>query len=99
MEGYCMLYADYFSDDPLHHDVIFRHRFSTSRKLFLRIVENLREINYFKLNRDDFGFLDFSTILKFTIALQILAYSMLGDTQDDCMRWSSPLPSIALYTQ
>jgi hypothetical protein len=23
MEGYCMLYADYFADDPFHRDVVF----------------------------------------------------------------------------
>ncbi|XP_071685374.1 uncharacterized protein [Lolium perenne] len=52
MEGYRMLYADYFADDPLHGDTIFRHHFRMSRKLFLKIVENLREIDYFKLKRD-----------------------------------------------
>jgi hypothetical protein len=26
MEGYCLLYHDYFTDDPLH-DVISRHPF------------------------------------------------------------------------
>jgi hypothetical protein len=27
MEGYCILYADYFADDPVHGDVTFRRRF------------------------------------------------------------------------
>jgi hypothetical protein len=27
MECYCMLYADYFTDDPLHGDTVFRCRF------------------------------------------------------------------------
>jgi hypothetical protein len=61
MEGYCMVYADYFADDPLHSDVVFRYRFRMSRKLFLKIVENLREIDYFKLKRDVIGNLGFST--------------------------------------
>ncbi|XP_047044064.1 uncharacterized protein LOC124648322 [Lolium rigidum] len=55
MEGYCMLYADYFANDPLHGDAAFRRRFRMSRKLFLKIVENLREIDYFKLKRDAIG--------------------------------------------
>jgi hypothetical protein len=38
MEGYCMLYADYFTDDPLHDEVVFQHHFRMYRKLFLNIV-------------------------------------------------------------
>jgi hypothetical protein len=38
MEGYCILYADYFADSPLHGEAIFRRRFRMSRKLFLKIV-------------------------------------------------------------
>ena len=26
LEGYCMLYSDYFADDPLHGDKVFRRR-------------------------------------------------------------------------
>ena len=39
-EGYCMLYADYFADDPLHGDKTFRRRFRMNRKLFPRIVHD-----------------------------------------------------------
>jgi hypothetical protein len=38
LEGYCILYVDYFADDPLHSEVVFQRRFWTSRKLFLDIV-------------------------------------------------------------
>ena len=38
MEGYCMLYADYFADAPLHDEKVFRRCYRMSRKLFLRIV-------------------------------------------------------------
>jgi hypothetical protein len=38
MEGYFILYADYFTDSPLHGEAIFRGRFRMSRKLFLKIV-------------------------------------------------------------
>jgi hypothetical protein len=49
MEGYCMLYADYFADDPLHGEAVFRCRFRMSWKLFLRIVYALREYDsYFR---------------------------------------------------
>ncbi|XP_051221986.1 uncharacterized protein [Lolium perenne] len=82
MEGFCMLYAEYFADDPLHVDVIFRRHFRMSQKLFLKIVENLREINYFKLKRDSIGLPGFSTIEKYTVALRMLPYGMPGDTHD-----------------
>jgi hypothetical protein len=37
MKGYCILYADYFADNPLHGEVVFRHCFRMSRKLFLKL--------------------------------------------------------------
>ena len=49
LEGYCMLYADYFADAPLHGDKVFRHRYRMSRQLFLGIMNSIRELdNYFK---------------------------------------------------
>jgi hypothetical protein len=56
-------YANYFADDPLHDDVTFWRCFRIRRKLFLKIVEELREFgDYFKLKRDIVGTLGFSTI-------------------------------------
>jgi hypothetical protein len=43
MEGYCILYADYFTDNILHGEAVFRRRFRMSRKLFLKIVYALRD--------------------------------------------------------
>jgi hypothetical protein len=37
MEGYCILYADYFADNPLHGEALFRRRFRMSQKLFLKL--------------------------------------------------------------
>jgi hypothetical protein len=42
LEGYYILYADYFADDPLHDEVVFWHHFRMSRKLFLNIVYVVR---------------------------------------------------------
>jgi hypothetical protein len=30
MEGYCILYADYFADNLLHGEAVFRHRLRMS---------------------------------------------------------------------
>ncbi|XP_051190542.1 uncharacterized protein [Lolium perenne] len=97
MKGYCMLYADYFADDPLHGDTVFRRRFRMSRKLFLKIVENLREIDYFKLKRDAVGDLGFSTIQKCIVALRMLTYKIAGDTQDDYLRMAESTAIDCMY--
>jgi hypothetical protein len=56
LEGYCIIYADYFADDPLHGEVVFRCRFCMSRKLFLDIVYAVwRFDNYFICKRDCIG--------------------------------------------
>ena len=49
LEGYCMLYSNYFADAPLHRDKVFRRRYRMGRKLFLMIVNSIWEFdNYFK---------------------------------------------------
>jgi hypothetical protein len=45
LKGYCILYADYFADDPLHGDVVFLHRFRMNQKLFMKIVLVGKEFN------------------------------------------------------
>jgi hypothetical protein len=64
-----------------------------SRKIFLKIVENLREIDYFKLKRDIVGELRFSIIQKCTVTLGMLAFEIAGDTQGDflCMGKSNAI--------
>jgi hypothetical protein len=53
LEGYCILYADYFADDPLHGEVVFWCHFRMSRKLFLDIVYAVwRFDNYFICKKD-----------------------------------------------
>jgi hypothetical protein len=47
MDGYCILYTDYFAHDPLHGEVVFRRRFRMSRKLFVDIVYVVRCLTYF----------------------------------------------------
>jgi hypothetical protein len=45
LEGYFILYADYFADNPLHGKVVFRCRFWMRRKLFLDIVYDVRRFD------------------------------------------------------
>ena len=70
LEGYCMLYSDYFADAPLHGDKVFRCRYRMGRKLFLRIINELREYdNYFRCKKDCTGTLGFTSIQKCMIAM------------------------------
>jgi hypothetical protein len=65
LEGYCILYADYFADDPLHGVVVFRRCFRMSRKLFLNIVYVvLRFDKYFICKKDCTGMVGFSSHQK-----------------------------------
>jgi hypothetical protein len=87
LEGYCILYVDYFAEDPLHSEVVFRHRFRMSRKLFLDIVYGVRRFdNYFICKKDCTGMFGFSSLQKCTAALRMLAYGAPGDAQDDYIR-------------
>ena len=80
LEGYCMLYSDYFADAPLHSDKVFRYHYRMSRKLFLRIVNSIREFDsYFKCKKDCTGKLGFTSIQKCTAAMRMLAYGAPGD--------------------
>ncbi|XP_051211244.1 uncharacterized protein [Lolium perenne] len=97
MEGYSMLCAKYFADDPLHGDGVFRCHFWMNRKLFLKIVKNLREIDCFKLKRDAVGELGFSTIQKCKVALRMLSYGIAGDTCDDYLRMQESMAIDFMY--
>ena len=69
-EGYCMMYADYFADDPLHGEKTFRRHFRMNRKLFLKIVHGVQEFDrYFVCKKDCSGTVGFSSLQKCTVAL------------------------------
>jgi hypothetical protein len=69
LEGYYILYADYFTDDPLHGEVVFWRHFRISRKLFLDIVYVVRCFDkYFICKKDCTGMIGFSSLQKCTVA-------------------------------
>ena len=54
-----------------------------SRKLFLRIVNSIREFDsYFKCKKDCTGTLGFTSIQKCTTTMRMLAYGAPGDSLD-----------------
>ena len=55
-----------------------------SQKLFLRIVNSIREFDsYFKCKKDCTDTLGFTSIQKCTTAMRMLAYGASGDSLDD----------------
>jgi hypothetical protein len=94
MEGYCIMYADYFIDDPLHGVVVLRCRFRMSQKLFLDIVYVVRQFDtYFICKKDCTCMVGFYLLQKCAAALRILAYGAPGDAQNDyiCMAESTSM--------
>jgi hypothetical protein len=84
MEGYCILYADYFVDNPLHGEAVFRRCFTMSRKLFLKIVYALRNYDsYFRYKLDCTGMAGFFALQKCMVAMRMLAYGAPGGSTND----------------
>jgi hypothetical protein len=98
LEGYCLLYADYFADAPLHGEKVFRRRYRMSRKLFLRIVNSIREFDsYFKCKKDCTSTLGFTSLQKCTTAMRMLAYRAPGDILEDYGRMAESTTIECLY--
>jgi hypothetical protein len=84
LKGYYILYADYFTDDPFHGEMVFWRHFQMSQKLFLDIIYVVRHFdNYFICKKDFTGMIGFFSLQKCTAALRMLAYGAPGDSQDD----------------
>jgi hypothetical protein len=98
LEGYIMLYADYFADESLHPEAVFRRRFRMSRDLFLNIVYVVWDLDpYFRCKLDCIDIIRFSMLQKCTIAMRLLAYGAPGDSVDDYLRMAKSTTIDCLY--
>lgn len=87
--GHNRIYADYFADEPVYTDAMFRRRFRMSRPLFLRVVNAVEErSSYFIQKRDALGVLGASSLQKCTAAIRMLAYGTAADACDEYCRLS-----------
>ena len=85
--AHCNLYNDYFSDNHVYGKREFHRRFRMSRRLFLHIVDAIKQHdNYFNQQRDASGRLGLSTLQNVTAALRILAYGMPADATDEYIK-------------
>ncbi|KAJ9539051.1 hypothetical protein OSB04_031784 [Centaurea solstitialis] len=83
------LVNDYFSDNPVYDDNNFERRFHMTRRLFLKIVEDLeREYEFFRWTHDARGVKGFSPLQKCTSAIRQLAYGTAADATDEYLQMS-----------
>ena len=81
------LVDDYFSENPLYSDKIFRRRFRMTRPLFLRIVNALGEwSSYFTARKDALNRQGLSPLQKCTTAICQLGNGSLVDQLDEYLK-------------
>ncbi|XP_057451992.1 uncharacterized protein LOC130743780 [Lotus japonicus] len=81
------LMKDYFSENPVYTEELFRRRFRMRKHVFLRIVEALGSYNpYFLMSVDAVGRQGLSPLQKCTAAIRMLAYGSPADSVDEYVR-------------
>ncbi|GER30007.1 5-formaminoimidazole-4-carboxamide-1-(beta)-D-ribofuranosyl 5'-monophosphate synthetase [Striga asiatica] len=86
-DRHARLVSDYFSDNPVYPDYIFRRRFCMRKELFLLIVNALQtRSSYFQQNIDAIGRQSLSPLQKCTAAIRQLAYGVPADHLDEYLR-------------
>ena len=87
VSGHSRMLNDYFVENPVYDETLFRRRFRLSRPLFLRILLTLQQHNdYFVLRRNAANTVGLSGEQKMTAALRMLAYGMSTDSLDEYVR-------------
>jgi len=85
--AHAQLMADYFDENPLYSDTMFRRRFRMRRHVFLRIVNTLGVwSSYFAQRVDCTGRLGLSPLQKCTAAIRMLAYGIAVDMLDEYLK-------------
>ncbi|KAJ0458426.1 hypothetical protein HanIR_Chr15g0784971 [Helianthus annuus] len=83
-EGHETLMADYFVEDPKYNKDIFRHRFRMSKRLFLKLVDDVVENDpWFEEAPDARGRKGFTPLQKVTSAIKQLATGNTPDENDE----------------
>nr|XP_043630241.1 uncharacterized protein LOC122601553 [Erigeron canadensis] len=80
----------YFVDEPMFEDDVFRQRYRMSRRLFLKIVEDITaSFPWFRFSANAAGIRGFLAIQKCTCALRKLAYGNLAGNYDEGLSFST----------
>ncbi|XP_072147811.1 uncharacterized protein [Setaria viridis] len=96
------LVSQYFSEDPIYTDFMFRTRFRMRRSLFLRIVDALGKWSqYFTQRTDATNRKGLSPLIKCTAAMRMLAYGTPADSLDENLKIgkSTTLECLGIFAQ
>ena len=78
---------DYFVENPVYDETLFRRRFRLSQPLFLRILHTLQQHNHYFVQRiNAANIVGLSGEQKMTTALRMLAYGMSADSLDEYVK-------------
>ena len=90
LDGHNRLYQDYFAENSIYSEHVFRRRFRMRRPLFFGIQAAVELYdNYFVQRRNAVGTLGLSSLQKITASLRMLAYGVSGDAVDEYLRLGS----------
>ena len=89
LKGDFWLFNDYFSENPVYPEFLFRRRFRMRISFFCKILDDpVKFDNYFVDKRAAAGRLGFSPYQKVTSALRMMAYGCSADSVDEYTRMS-----------
>ncbi|XP_020266798.1 uncharacterized protein LOC109842316 [Asparagus officinalis] len=81
------LVIDYFADNPRFGEDMFRRRYRMSRSLFLRIVDAVKDHDYYFQQRSDgLGRMRLSPLQKVIAVFRMLAYGLPADGTDEYVK-------------
>ena len=96
--GHERLLRDYFVDNPVYSEEMFRRRFRMTKGLFLRIIEALQNHSeYFQWRSDAIRRRGLSPHQKCTVAIRQLAYGAPTDLFDEYIRIGESTAVNCLY--
>ena len=95
--GATQIYSDYFSNNPVYNDRLFRRRFRMRREVFLRVLNGVKDVDsYFEQKRDALLQPGLSTIQKVTAAIRQMAYGTGADACDEYIRIGESTAAVCL---
>lgn len=100
VEGHMRLWNDYFADEPIYTDYIFRRRFRMRRTLFNRVLGGVTAFDdYFLQKTDALNVVGLSSHQKIAAGIRCLAYGASADIWGEylCMGETTLLETVKKF--
>ena len=86
-EGHQRILQDYFAENPVYNEKLFRRRFRMRKSLYNKIIQDVAAADdYFQQKKNALGVPGLSTIQKVTAACRMLCYGVAADSVDEYLR-------------